>query len=121
MATLINAHVPLSRALGVTLEQITNVGAQAGSRTGSKYDVEHGSPLNDALAQHPKVFSELYVNMVRAGEAGGVLGIVLERLAEFAERQRLLKTEVTSALFYPAILLVLSIGGGGGLDDLRYP
>ena len=108
MATLINAHVPLSRALGVSLEQITNVGLKRVIEQ-VKYDVEHGSPLNDAFAQHPKVFSDLYVNMVRAGEAGGVLGIVLERLAEFAERQRLLKTEVTSALFYPAILLVLSI------------
>ena len=109
MATLINAHVPLSRSLGVTLEQITNVELKRVVEQ-VKYDVEHGSPLNDALAQHPKVFSDLYVNMVKAGEAGGVLGVVLERLAEFAERQRLLKTEVTSALFYPAILLVLSIG-----------
>ena len=109
MATLINAYVPLSRALGVTLEQITNVELKRVVEQ-VKYDVEHGSPLNDALAQHPRVFSELYVNMVKAGETGGVLGIVLERLAEFAERQRLLKTEVTSALFYPAILLVLSIG-----------
>ena len=108
MATLINAHVPLSRTLGVSLEQITNVELKRVIEQ-VKYDVEHGSPLNDALAQHPRVFSELYVNMVRAGEAGGVLGIVLERLAEFAERQRLLKTEVTSALFYPAILLALSI------------
>ena len=108
MATLINAHVPLSRALGVILEQITNVELRRVVEQ-VKYDVEHGSPLNDALAQHPKVFSELYVNMVKAGETGGVLGVVLERLAEFAERQRLLKTEVTSALFYPAILLVLSI------------
>ena len=109
MATLINAYVPLSRALGVTLEQITSVELKRVVEQ-VKYDVEHGSPLNDALAQHPRVFSELYVNMVKAGEAGGVLGVVLERLAEFAERQRLLKTEVTSALFYPAILLVLSIG-----------
>ena len=109
MATLINAYVPLSRALGVTLEQITNIELKRVIEQ-VKYDVEHGSPLNDALAQHPRVFSELYVNMVKAGEAGGVLGVVLERLAEFAERQRLLKAEVTSALLYPAILLVLSIG-----------
>ena len=109
MATLINAHVPLSRALGVTLDQIASVELKRVVEQ-VKYDVEHGSPLNDALAQHPRVFSDLYINMVKAGEAGGVLGVVLERLAEFAERQRLLKTEVTSALFYPAILLTLSIG-----------
>ncbi len=109
MATLINAHVPLSRSLGVTLDQIASVELKRVVEQ-VKYDVEHGSPLNDALAQHPRVFSDLYINMVKAGEAGGVLGVVLERLAEFAERQRLLKTEVTSALFYPAILLTLSIG-----------
>ena len=69
MATLINAHVPLSRALGVTLEQITSVELKRVVEQ-VKYDVDHGSPLNDALAQHPKVFSELYINMVKAGEVG---------------------------------------------------
>ena len=75
-----------------------------------KYDIEHGSTFHDALSQHPKVFPELYVNMVRAGESGAVLGVVLERLAKFSERQRLLKAEVISALFYPAILFTLSLG-----------
>lgn len=107
MATLIDAHVTLPRALGITLEQITNPELRRVVEQ-VKYDVEHGSTFNDALAQHPKVFSDLYVNMVKAGEAGGVLGIVLERLAEFAERQRLLKNEVISAMFYPAILFALS-------------
>jgi type II secretory pathway component PulF len=109
LATLINAHVPLPRALAVTLEQVTNPELQRIVEQ-VKYDVEHGSTFYDALAQHPKIFSDLYVNMVRAGEAGGVLGVVLERLAEFAERQRLLKNDVISALFYPAILLALSLG-----------
>ena len=108
LATLVNAHVPLPRALEVTLGQIQN---PALHRIVSqvKYDVEHGATFHDALTQHPKVFSNLYVNMVRAGESGGVLGLVLERLAEFAERQRLLKNDVVSALFYPVILLTLSI------------
>ena len=73
-----------------------------------KYDVEHGSPFANALAEHPKVFSDLYINMVKAGETGGVLGVVLARLAEFAEGQRNLKNEVVSALFYPAVLFALS-------------
>ncbi len=108
LAALVNAHVALPRSLEVTLEQISNpelhkIVAQV------KHDVEHGATFNDALAQHPKVFSELYVNMVKAGEAGGVLGEVLERLAEFAERQRVLKNQVVSALFYPAILFGLMI------------
>ena len=109
MATLINAHITLPRALEVTLEQIENPRLRQIVEQ-IKYDIEHGSTFHDALSQHPKTFPELYVNMVRAGESGGVLGVVLERLAKFSERQRLLKTEVITALFYPAILFTLSIG-----------
>lgn len=108
LATLVNAHVPLPRALEVTLGQIQNPALHR-IISQVKYDVEHGATFHDALTQHPKVFSDLYVNMVRAGESGGVLGLVLERLAEFAERQRLLKNDVVSALFYPVILLTLSV------------
>ena len=108
MATLINAHVRLPRALSVVLEQIENPQFRQVVEQ-IKYDIEHGSTFHDALGQHPKVFPDLYVNMVRAGEAAAVLGVVLERLSEFSERQRLLKNEVLSALFYPGILLSLSI------------
>ena len=108
LAALVGAHVPLPRALEITLEQITNPGLHR-VISQVKHDVEHGATFNDALNQHPKVFSELYVNMVKAGETGGVLGEVLERLADFAERQRLLKNQVVSALFYPAILFGLMI------------
>ena len=106
--------------LEVTLGQIQN---PALHRIVSqvKYDVEHGATFHDALTQHPKVFSDLYVNMVRAGESGGVLGIVLERLAEFAERQRLLKNDVVSALFYPVILLTLSVSAVAVLMILVIP
>ena len=108
MATLINAHITLPRALTVTLEQIEDSAFRQIVEQ-IKYDVEHGSTFHDALSQHPRVFPELYVNMVRAGESGAVLGVVLERLAKFSERQRLLKAEVISALFYPAILFTLSL------------
>ena len=120
LATLVNAHVPLPRALEVTLGQIQN---PALNRIVSqvKYDVEHGATFNDALTQHPKAFSDLYVNMVKAGESGGVLGLVLERLAEFAERQRLLKNDVISALFYPVILLALSVSAVAVLMILVIP
>ncbi len=108
LATLVNAHVPLPRALEVTLGQIQSpVLHRIVSQV--KHEVEHGATFHDALTEHPRAFSNLYVNMVRAGESGGVLGLVLERLAEFAERQRLLKNDVVSALFYPAILLTLSV------------
>jgi type II secretory pathway component PulF len=108
LATLINAHVTLPRALGIALEQISNPGLRRVVEQ-VKVDVEQGAIFNATLAQHPKVFSNLYVNMVKAGEAGGVLGVVLERLSEFAERARLLKNEVISSLFYPAILFASSI------------
>ena len=108
LAALISAHVPLPRALEVTLEQITNPELNR-IISQVKTDVEQGATFNVALEQHPKVFSELYVNMVKAGEAGGVLGEVLERLAEFAERQRVLRNQVVSALFYPAILFWLMV------------
>lgn len=108
MSTLINAHIPLSQALAIVLEQITSPNMR---RIVEKVreDVEQGASFYAALAIHPKVFNDLYVNMIRAGEEGGVLGVVLDRLATFSERQRLLKSSVISALFYPAILFVLSI------------
>ena len=108
LAALVNAHVALPRALEVTLEQISNPELHS-VISQVKQDVEQGATFNVALEQHPKVFSDLYINMVKAGEAGGVLGEVLERLAEFAERQRILKNQVVSALFYPAILFGLMI------------
>ena len=107
IGTLINSHIPLARALDITLEQIASITLRQVIHQ-VKYDVEHGSTFANALAEHPKVFSDLYINMVKAGEAGGVLGVVLARLAEFAEGQRHLKNEVVSALFYPAVLFVLS-------------
>ena len=107
IGTLINSHIPLARALDITLEQIASITLRQVIHQ-VKYDVEHGSTFANALAEHPKVFSDLYINMVKAGEAGGVLGVVLARLAEFAEGQRHLKNEVVSALFYPAILFALS-------------
>ncbi|HIC17582.1 TPA: type II secretion system protein GspF, partial [Candidatus Poribacteria bacterium] len=107
IGTLINSHIPLARALDITLEQVTNITLRQVINQ-VKYDVEHGSTFANALAQHPKVFSDLYINMVKAGEAGGVLGVVLARLAEFAEGQRILKNEVVSALFYPAVLFAMS-------------
>ncbi len=108
MATLVNSHIPLVRSLDITLSQVNNPQLQRIIEQ-TKYDVEHGSTLADALSQHPKQFSDLYVSMIRAGEASGVLGEVMSRLAEFAERQRNLTNEVISALFYPLILMGMSV------------
>jgi len=106
LSTMVNAGIRLPRALAVATEQITNpVFRDAVDKI--RDDVEHGSEFYNALSQHKNVFSDLYVNIVKAGETGGVLGLVLARLAEFSEKQRKLKTAVISALFYPMILIVL--------------
>jgi type II secretory pathway component PulF len=104
MATLVNAGVPLDRALRVCADQMDNpVLRRVVSQL--RYDVEHGSSFADALSRHPKQFTPLYVSMVNAGQAGGVLGVVLQRLADFTKQQRQLRESVTSALIYPMILL----------------
>jgi type II secretory pathway component PulF len=108
LATMINSGIRLIRALAVATEQITNVMFR-NAVDQVRYDVEHGSTFHDALAKHKNVFSDLYVNIVSAGEAGGVLGLVLSRLAEFSEKQRKLKTAVISAMFYPIILVCLGL------------
>jgi hypothetical protein len=107
LATLVDAGLPLLRGLRVlekqekhsTLKQI--VGELALS-------IEGGSTFSEALAQHPKVFNRLYVNMVKAGELGGVLEVVLSRLAEFMEKAQKIKGKVIAAMFYPVAVLVVS-------------
>lgn len=71
-------------------------------------DVESGSPLSDALAKHPGVFDDLYVNMVKAGEAGGVLDTILTRLSEFKEKAQRLKKRVVSASIYPLVVFIVA-------------
>lgn len=106
LSTMVNAGIRLPRALAVATEQITNPTFR-NAVDKVRDDVEHGSEFYNALSQHKNIFSDLYVNIVKAGETGGVLGLVLARLAEFSEKQRKLKTAVISALFYPIILMAL--------------
>ena len=111
LATLLNSGVQLIRSLSVASEQINNV-AFRNAIDQVRYDVEHGSTLHNALGQHTNIFSDLYINIVRAGETGGVLGLVLARLADFSEKQRKLKSAVIAALFYPAILVFVGVSIG---------
>lgn len=108
LATLLNSGVRLVRALSVASEQINNVTFRSAIDQ-VRYDVEHGSTLHNALSRHNKIFSDLYINIVRAGETSGVLGVVLARLADFSEKQRKLKSAVIAALFYPAILIFVGL------------
>jgi type IV pilus assembly protein PilC len=109
LATLVQAGLPLLRGLRVLQKQERNstlkeiLGELAVS-------IEGGSTFSEALAQHPKVFNRLFVNMVKAGELGGVLEVVLKRLAEFSEKAQKIKGKVKAALFYPIAVLIVAIG-----------
>lgn len=107
LATLVDAGLPLLRGMRVlerqernpTLKQIIGEMAVA---------IEGGSTFSEALAQHPKIFNRLYVNMVKAGELGGVLEVVLNRLAEFMEKAQKIRGKVKAALFYPVAVLTVA-------------
>ena len=108
LATLIDAGLPLLRGLTVLAKQepdpvlrkvIVNLAET----------VQGGGTFSESLAGHPRIFSKLYVNMVKAGELGGVLELVLLRLAEFQEKAQKIKNKVVSAMFYPIIVLLIAI------------
>jgi len=108
LATLIDAGLPLTRGLTVLGKQEPD--AVMRKTVGKLGDtVQGGSTFSDALSQHPKIFNKLYVNMVKAGELGGVMELVLVRLADFQEKAQKLKNKVVSAMFYPVIVLVIAI------------
>ena len=108
LATLIDAGLPLLRGLTVLEKQERDPVLKA---TIAKLSdaVQGGSTFSEGLAQHPKIFNKLYINMVKAGEVGGVLELVLIRLAEFQEKAQKVKNKVVAAMFYPIIVLVIAI------------
>src|SRR3954469_1840898 len=106
MATLIKAGIPLADALGALVEQINNVRFKA-PVSEVRAAVNEGSSLADALARHPKLFDDLFVSMVRAGEVAGNLDEVLTRLADFLEGSQKLKSKVQSAMIYPLVMVVV--------------
>ncbi len=108
LATLSDAGIPVVKALTI-LEGQTEPGPFKDILREITEDVSGGAPLSDALAKHDKVFDTLYSSMVRAGEVGGVLDRVLERLAEFREKAADIKSKIKQAVIYPAILILVSI------------
>jgi general secretion pathway protein F len=109
LAVMLNAGQDLDRALRFLVDTATKKPVRA--ILGQVRDaVRDGSPLAAALQQHPRSFPRLYIGLVRAGEAGGMLAPTLERLAELLEKQRALRSSVISSLIYPAILLIAGIG-----------
>jgi general secretion pathway protein F len=104
LSTLIKAGLPLDRTLSILVDLTENEKLKKIVQEVLK-DVRGGRSFSDALAQHPRVFDRLYVNMVKAGEAGGVLDLVLARLLDFLERSQQLKSTVLNAMIYPIILV----------------
>jgi type IV pilus assembly protein PilC len=109
LATLGEAGLPLLRGLRVLLRQTKSVPLRE-ALVGMSEAVEGGSTFSESLANYPRIFNNLYVNMVRAGEAGGVLEVVLTRLAEFMEKAEKIKNKVKGAMIYPAVVLTAAIG-----------
>jgi type IV pilus assembly protein PilC len=108
-STLIRAGVPMRRALEVAIER-TGDGVLRESLRSVAADIEHGTALGDAMERRPRAFAPLYVAMIRAGEAGGILDDVLERLASFLERDADLRKKVRAALAYPAVVTLAALG-----------
>jgi type IV pilus assembly protein PilC len=107
-STMINAGLPLIQCLELLAKQEQNK-AFAKIITSIKEDIEGGSTLCDALKKYPKVFDELFVNLVAAGESGGILDVILNRLSGYMEKAMKLKSKVKGAMTYPASVLVISI------------
>src|SRR3954447_11529789 len=107
-ATMINAGLPLVQSLNIQASQTENK-TLAEVTKAVVYDVESGNTLADAFSKHPKAFSGLYVNMVAAGEAGGILDTILLRLATFLEKNDALVRKVKGAMVYPAV--IFSVAG----------
>jgi len=108
LATLIDAGLPLLRGLTVLGKQEPDPVLKK-TITQLAEAVQGGGTFSDGLTAHPRIFNKLYVNMVKAGELGGVLEVVLNRLAEFQEKAQKVKGKVQSAMMYPAIVMVIAI------------
>jgi type IV pilus assembly protein PilC len=107
LETLVNAGLPLVRCLRI-LENQQKPGPLKVVVEAVADDVEGGAPLSEALAKYPQVFDRLYVNMVRAGEAGGMLGKILGRLAGFAKKSEAMKGQIKAAMTYPAMVILFA-------------
>ena len=109
LATLIDAGLPLLQSLNVLSKQEPNPNLRA-TIVALGESVQGGSTFSEALSAYPKLFNKLFVNMVKAGEIGGVLEVVLKRLAEYQEKANRLRAKITSAMVYPTIILVIAVG-----------
>ena len=109
LSTLQDAGLPILRSLQI-LEQQQRPGLLKAIIGGVADEVEGGGTLSDAMSKYPKAFDKLYVNMINAGEAGGVLDLILARLADFMEKAAKLKKKVIGAMIYPVVVITIAIG-----------
>ena len=109
LSTLQDAGLPILRSLQI-LEEQQKPGLLKAIIGGVADEVEGGGTLSDAMANYPKAFDKLYVNMINAGEAGGVLDIILNRLADFMEKAAKLKKKVIGAMIYPGVVISIAVG-----------
>ena len=107
-STLQDAGLPVLRSLRI-LERQMKPGVLRNSLIDVVEDVESGMTLSEAFGRHPKAFDRLYVNMVKAGEAGGALEVILQRLAEFKEKAQSLKKKIIGAMIYPAVVIFVAV------------
>ena len=108
LATLIDSGLPLLRGLNVLAKQEPNP-VMKGTINSLADSVQGGSTFSESLSQHPRIFNKLYVNMVKAGELGGVLEVVLNRLAEYQEKAHKLKNKIVAAMVYPVIVMFIAV------------
>ncbi len=108
-ATMIDAGLPLVQCLDILEKQTPNK-ALAGAIGNIRKDVEAGSTYADALGKHPKIFNDLYVNLVAAGEVGGILDTILGRLTTYIEKNMKIKKQIKSAMVYPSIVMIVAVG-----------
>src|SRR5665213_128816 len=106
-STMINAGLPILQGLTIVAEQAENKDFRV-LMAKVRDDISNGVPLSDALSRHPKVFSTLYVNMVKAGEQGGILDIIFERLSEYMEKAEGVTRKVKSAMMYPIVVMSIA-------------
>ena len=106
---MINSGVPLVQSLAIMQRQTEHKGLQTIIKN-MRQDVESGMPLSETMTKHPKVFSRLYLNLVRAGEASGTLDSILDWISSFLEKDLALRGKIKSSMTYPVIVLVFAIG-----------
>lgn len=108
MATMIKAGLPILRCLDILVQQTKNPFFRETIAT-VRYDISSGLTFADSLAKHPRTFDDLFVNMIRAAEVGGILDTILDRLAQYLEKEQEIKTKVKSAMMYPMVVLAFAL------------